>query len=131
MKVIRTMLLVTMALVSTGCAVSPEMQALMDEYERTVPVCASEQDCQAKWLAARAWAIENSDFPILTESELRIMASSTLTSMRGVGVVVTRNGILAGASIRVEVECFSAYGCPNVWEMQIDFNRTLAAASTN
>lgn len=131
MKMMRMLLLVTLALVAVGCAVSPEIRALMDEYERTVPVCASELDCRAKWQAARAWAIENSDFPILRESELRIMASSTLSPERGVGVVVTRDGILAGASLRVEVECFSASECPNVWEKQIEFNRTIAAASAN
>jgi hypothetical protein len=131
MKIMRTIGMLTMALAAAGCAVSPEIQALMDEYERTVPVCSSEQDCQVKWRAARAWAIENSNFPILTENELRIMASSTLSPTRGVGVVVNRDGILAGASLRVEVECFSASSCPNVWEMQIDFNRTVAAASAN
>ncbi len=115
-------------LLLAGCAASPELLAKMEEYDRTVPVCQSSQDCESKWQAAREWAIENADFPVLTEGDLRIMASSTLIGMSGIGVVVNRDGTGAGSRILVDVECFSAYGCPDIWELKLQFNRAVATA---
>jgi hypothetical protein len=111
----------------TACAVSPETQALMDEYERSIPACSSSLECQTKWAAARSWAIENADFPIYTESETRIRATSTLTTTSGIGVVVYREGSGNNYRFLVDVECFNAYGCPNIWQAKVDFNRTLNA----
>lgn len=111
----------------TGCAVSPETRAMIDEYNRTIPSCDSSLDCQTKWAAARSWALDNADFPIYTESETRIRATSTLTTTSGVGVVVYREGSANNYRFLVDVECFNAYGCPNVWEAKLDFNRTLNA----
>ena len=115
----------TLAGLLSACAVSPETQALMDEYESTTPTCSSQRDCDAKWSAARSWAIENADFPIYSESATRIRATSTLTTNSGVGVVVTREGSANQYRFYVEVECFTAYGCPGLWESKVDFNRTL------
>ena len=109
----------------SACAVSPETQALMDEYESTTPTCNSQQDCDAKWSAARSWAIENADFPIYTESATRIRATSTQTTSSGVGIVVTREGSANQYRFYVDVECFTAYGCPGLWESKVDFNRHL------
>ena len=111
----------------TACAVSPETQALMDEYERSIPTCSNSLECQSKWAAARSWAIENADFPKYTESETRIRATSTLTTTSGIGVVVHREGSGNNYRFLVDVECFNAYGCPNIWEAKVDFNRSLNA----
>ena len=111
----------------TACAISPETQALMDEYERSIPTCSNSLECQSKWAAARSWAIENADFPIYTESETRIRATSTLTTTSGIGVVVHREGSGNNYRFLVDVECFNAYGCPNIWEAKVDFNRSLNA----
>ena len=59
-----------------ACAVSPEIQARMDEYNRTIPVCSSDSDCRSKWSVARAWVVENSDFGIRAEGDDRIMATA-------------------------------------------------------
>lgn len=109
----------------TACAVSPETQALIDEYERTIPSCSSQIDCETKWANARNWVMQNSDFPIYTESATRIRATSTLTTSAGVGVVVTREGSGNQYRFLVDVECLNAFGCPNIWETKLDFNRTL------
>jgi len=109
----------------TACAVSPETQALIDEYERTIPSCNSQIDCETKWANARTWVMENSDFPIYTESATRIRATSTLTTSAGVGVVVTREGSGNQYRFLVDVECLNAFGCPNIWETKLDFNRAL------
>ena len=120
-------LAVFLTLLVTACAVSPETQAKIEAYNNSIPICSATADCAAKWQAARRWALENSDFPILTESDDRIMASSTLMSMRGVGVVVTRETAAGGDyQLLVDIECFSAYGCPDAWDLKLDFNQTVA-----
>jgi len=109
----------------TACAVSPETQAMIDEYERTIPSCSSQLDCETKWATARTWALQNSDFPIYTESATRIRASSNQNTASGVGIVITREGNGSNDRFLVDVECFIAYGCSEIWESKLDFNRTL------
>ena len=126
---IRLFILSLMAL-AASCAVSPETQAKIDAYNSSIPSCSSNPDCDAKWQIARSWALEHADFPILTESDERIMASSTLLSMSGVGVVVTKQAIADNPDnyqLLVDIECFSAYGCPNSWDLKLEFNRTVAS----
>jgi len=108
----------------SSCAVSPEIQAKMDEFDRTVPSCSSASDCTAKWAAARAWTVENSDFIIQGESDSRIFASNTYVSQSGIGVVVLR----VNDQILVDLECFSAYSCPEMLDMSLDFNRVVGSA---
>ena len=114
-----------LASLMTACAVSPETQALIDQYESTIPSCTTQIDCETKWANARNWVRANSDFPIYTESATRIRATSTLTTSAGVGVVVTREGSGNQYRFLVDVECFNAFGCPNVWQTKLDFNRAL------
>ncbi len=109
----------------SACAVSPETQALIDEYERTIPSCNNQLDCETKWAHARAWVLQNSDFPIYTESDTRIRATSTFTTSSGVGIVVIREGSNNQFRFLVDVECFNAFGCPDIWETRVDFNRVL------
>ena len=115
--------------VSLGsCAVSPETQAKIDEYNRTIPSCSSTLECQTMWATARTWTLRNSDFPIYSESENRIRATSTLTTSAGTGVVVHRESQNGGYRFTVEIECFTAFGCPEEWDLKLDFNRVVAAA---
>lgn len=109
----------------SACGVTPETQARIDEYNRTIPTCSTSIDCQTKWARARTWALENSDYPIYSESETRIRATSTLTTTSGVGVVVTREGSGNQWRFLVDVECFNAGGCPNLWDARLDFNRAV------
>ena len=118
-----------LALLISSCTISPETQAKMDEYARTIPTCTSDQDCQEKWNAARTWVMENSDFAIRAESDTRIFSTTTSISQSGVGVIVDRVAVAGGGyQITVNVECFSAYGCPDVWAKKIYFNKTVNAA---
>ena len=122
---IKTLLGFALLGLAAACTISPEIQAKMDAYDRSIPRCSGAAECEEKWQVARDWALANSNFPILTESEDRIMASSTLISMRGIGVVVTREASDSGFAILVDVECFSAYGCPDLWDLKLDFNRVV------
>ena len=109
-----------------SCAISPETQAKMDEYTRTIPTCSSDSDCAVKWAAARAWVVVNSDFIIQGDSDTRLFASNTLPSQSGIGAIVDRVATGAGNyQIVVDLECFSVYSCPGLWDSKIDFNRTV------
>lgn len=112
----------------SACGVSAEMQAKIDEFDRTIPSCSSDADCNSKWTAARNWVEANSDFPIRGTMEDRINATSNIRSQSGVGVVVNRVASGSGYQLLVDAECFSAYGCPNIMDLQLDFNRTINAS---
>ncbi|MFT7471059.1 MAG: hypothetical protein ACI8XU_000954 [Kiritimatiellia bacterium] len=102
----------------------------MDEYARTIPACNSDAECTRKWAVARTWTLENSDFSIRGESDTRINASSNIISQSGIGVIVNKvaNGS-DGFQIVAELECFSAYSCPEIWDLRIGFNHTVNGAS--
>ncbi len=109
-----------------SCAVNPEIQAKMDEFARTIPSCTSDAECDRKWAVARRWTQENSSFSIRGESDIRINASSNIISQSGIGVIVTK--VSSGPDrfqIVADLECFSAYSCPELWDKKIDFNRTV------
>ncbi|MCH2357054.1 MAG: hypothetical protein MK319_10360 [Pseudomonadales bacterium] len=129
MKTVKFIATTFTALSISACAVSAATQALMDEYERTIPSCASDQDCGPKWAAARTWVVQNSDFSIRSEGDSRIMATSNIISQSGMGVTVDRVAADAGGyQITVTVECFSAYGCPNLWQAMVEFNQAVNTA---
>lgn len=123
----RAMLLAVIATaLLASCAVNPETQAKMDEFANTIPTCSGDADCASKWATARRWTAENSDFSIRGESDTRINASSNIISQSGIGVVVTRVAVGTNLyQIVADLECFSAYSCPELWDMKLDFNRTL------
>lgn len=113
----------------SSCAVSPETQAKMDEFARTIPSCSSDAECSRKWAAARAWLVQNSDYPIQGDSDTRIYASNSLNAISGVGVIVDRVASSGGGyQIVADMECFSAYNCPDLWDRMVDFNRAVNGA---
>lgn len=111
-----------------ACGASEERLARLAEFERTIPVCTSEAECQAKWDAARAWVVANADFSLRTDNENRIDTLNADSTRSGTAVQVDR---VAGQNgefrIIVDVECFAAYGCPSEVDMSLDFNRTINA----
>lgn len=129
-RLTRTYTLVVSTLLFFGlssCAVSPETQARMDEFQRTIPTCSSGADCSSKWTTARAWVAENSDFPIQGDSDTRIYATSnSLNTLSGIGVIVDRVAVSGGTyQILADMQCFSSYNCPELWDRMVDFNRTV------
>ena len=118
------------ALTLISCAVRPETQAKMDEYARTIPTCLGDDECDRKWSVARTWTAQNSDFSIRGESDIRINANSNITSQSGIGVIITKvaNGS-DGFQFIADLECFSAYSCPELWDLKVDFNKTINGAS--
>ena len=57
------------------------------------------------------------------------MVTGNIISQSGMGVTVDRIGADAGGyQITVTVECFSAYGCPNLWQSMVEFNQAVNTA---
>ncbi|MYA37437.1 MAG: hypothetical protein F4234_12110 [Gammaproteobacteria bacterium] len=111
-----------------SCGASEEYLARLAEVERTIPICASEAECEAKWSAARSWVIANADFTLRTDSDTRIDTLNADSTRSGTAVQVDRvEGQNGEFQIVVDVECFAAYGCPSELDMRLDFNRTINA----
>lgn len=129
-RLIQTAGLAFCSVMLAACAVSPETQAKMDEFARTIPTCANVQACQSKWNAARAWVDANNDFGIRSATDERIVSTTNITSDSGIGIIVTREPTANGQfQIVADMECLIAYGCPRLWDMMIDFNRSVNAAN--
>ncbi|MXX07677.1 MAG: hypothetical protein F4X09_02780 [Gammaproteobacteria bacterium] len=111
-----------------SCAASEEYLARLAEVERTIPICATDAECEAKWSAARSWVIANADFSLRTDSDTRIDTLNADSTRSGTAVQVDRvEGQNGEFQIVVDVECFAAYGCPSELDMRLDFNRTINA----
>lgn len=130
LTLIKSASLAFVSVILTACAVSPETQAKMDEYARTIPTCASAAACQSKWNMARAWVETNGDFGIRSATDERIVSTTNISSDSGIGITVKREPAANGTfQITVDMQCLVAYGCPQIWDMMIDFNRTVNTAN--
>ena len=115
------------SLMLVACA-SGEYQARLAQFQRTIPVCASAAECEAKWTAARDWVIANADFSLRTDRESRIDTLNADSTRSGTAIQVDRvEGESGEFQIIVDVECFAAYGCPSELDLRLDFNRTINA----
>lgn len=102
----------------------------MDEYARTIPTCPSAAECQSKWNMARTWVETHGNFGIRSASDERIVSTTNIASDSGIGIIVRRVPVANGQfQIDVDMECLIAYGCPQLWDMMVDFNRTVNAAN--
>lgn len=129
-KLIKFGSLALLGVLLAACAVSPETQAKMDEYARTIPTCASAAACQPKWNMARAWVEANGDFGIRSATDERIVSTTNISSDSGIGIVVEREPAANGQfMITIDMECLIAYGCPQLWDLKLDFNRTVNSAN--
>ena len=118
------------ALLIISCAVSPETQAKMDEYTRTIPSCLGDAECASKWVVARTWTLQNSDFNTRGESDISINASSNIISQSVIGVTVTKvANDFGGFQLVADLECFSASSFPEIWDLKVDFNKTINGTS--
>jgi hypothetical protein len=126
----RNMLSALAVLLLVSCAVSPEIQAKMDEYARTITSCLSDVECANKGAVARTWTLQNSDFNIRGESDIRINASSNILSQSDIGVTVTKIADDSGGfQLVADLECFSTNSRPEIWDLKVDFNKTINGTS--
>jgi hypothetical protein len=124
----RWLFLCATAVLISGCGISAETQALIDEFNSTIPECQGTADCTAKWEAARNWVITTPSYGIRVANENRIETYDADNTRAGTAIQVTRES-LGGDRYRlvVDIDCFAASGCPPYWETKIDFNRTVGS----
>ncbi|MBA3563092.1 MAG: hypothetical protein H0W33_03605 [Gammaproteobacteria bacterium] len=116
----RVLLLVLLACVTSGCywAERHERRAegirAAQEFQRTVPVCITDDECDRKWAFARRWVLDNSGYKIQHYSDdyietfnIRDIAATRLW------VRVTREPAEYDDSYRILVElgCNNPLGC--------------------
>ena len=119
-------LLIISALSLSACGVSEETQALIDEYNRTIPTCEGEVDCAVKWATAREWVLNTPSYRIRTDNEERIDTFRGDMQRAGTALQVVREP-LGGDRYRilVEIDCYATRGCLPEWETKIEFNRII------
>ncbi|MEQ8312702.1 MAG: hypothetical protein RL839_16880 [Gammaproteobacteria bacterium] len=126
MTLLRLLLLVLTTCTLAACGSSASYEERLAEFNRTIPSCSSEADCNRKWQAARQWVIENADFQLRTDSEDRIDTLNSNSTRSGTSIQVDRVPLGNDTyRIVVDVECFAAYGCPNELDKRLEFNRLL------
>ena len=115
-----------------GCAISPSMDEQMNraEFERTIPTCDGEQDCNAKWEAAQLWVVHNAGFKIQTATNVLIETYNAVGGSSSIAARVTKEPLGGGRyKIVVRTFCDNMFGCTPVrWIAAFDFNRTVGAA---
>jgi len=119
------------SIVLCACATSPEMLAKQAEVNRTIPTCASVEDCNAKWEAAQLWVVHNAGWKIQTQSSVLIETYNAVNSSPNIAVRVTKEPIGGGKyQLLVKVWCDNIFGCePNSWDAALNFNQTIGGVT--
>jgi len=126
---IRAFTLAIGLVILNACGLSAETQALIDEFNRTIPVCEGNLDCDAKWEAARNWVVSTPSYPIRVSNQDRIETYDADSSRAGTEIRVDREPLGDDRyRIVVDIDCFGISGCPPFWETKIDFNRVVGSA---
>jgi hypothetical protein len=125
------LVLIVAAITLSACATSPEMLAKQAEVNRTVPICAGTEDCNAKWEAAQLWVVHNAAYKIQIQSNVLIETYNSTDSSPTIAVRVTKEPIGGGKyQFLVKVWCDNMFGCqPNSWDAELDFNHKVGAVS--
>jgi len=117
-------------LILGGCGISAETRSLIDEYNRSIPICDGEADCRLKWETAYNWVVETPSYPIRVSNEERIETYDADSTRAGTEIRVTREPLGGGRyQFLVDVDCFAIDRCPPYWETKIDFNRVVGSAA--
>lgn len=119
-------------ILASGCATmpDPQRQAMMDEINRTIPVCSGETDCNAKWEAAQIWVARNADYKIQLATSVLIETYNSTNGSPSIAAKVTKEPLGGGKyRLLVAVWCDNMFGCvPNAYGKALEFNKTVGAA---
>jgi len=117
------------ALFLQSCATSPERLAQMDEFNRTIPTCSTEQDCLVKWQAAQVWVTRNSGYRVQIANDVLIQTYGPSGESMALAMSVVKEPTGgSGYRIIVSTSCANIFGCrPNAWESALQFNREISA----
>ena len=118
---------------SLSCAeMQRARQAKADEFQRTIPQCVSEKDCERKWAAAQSWVVAHSAWKIQTATSSLIETYNPTDGSTSPAFRVVKEPIGSdGYRFAVLVSCANIFGCtPDTWDLAVDFNRTVNAVVT-
>lgn len=124
----RPILVLATSLLFSACAASPERQALINEYNRTIPTCQTDAECKAKWDAAQVWVVRNSGYRIQTATDVLIQTFGPLGESMALAMVVLKEPTGDGYRITISTNCANIFGCrPDAWGAAVQFNRDIGA----
>ena len=123
---IRTILL-ALALLLSGCAAPHHVRPDILEKAKEPLACTSKMQCDHYWQRAKAWLMENSRYPIRTETESVIAtAKPTEVSPYLVYKITRMNKANGSGEIKISADCGSDLGCiPDKWEAIYDIRAFL------
>lgn len=121
------------ALTLAGCASSAERDAKRAEFQRTVPTCKAERECELKWASARNWVLSNAGFKIQNITGDYIETFGSVGGSTYLAARVTKDPLPDGGyRITVMVWCDNPFGCnPDADDAALAFNRQLNAITTS
>ena len=100
------------------------------EFERSMPTCTTEPECDAMWDAAQLWIVQNAGMKLQLATDVVLETYSPQNGNMRLGVrAVKQNRGELGSRIEVSVWCGNIFGCmTDTREAALDFNRTVGAA---
>jgi hypothetical protein len=107
-----------------------ERQSLRYEYERTIPTCGSEKDCELKWSAARTFVLSNSDRKLQHITNDYLETYNPAPSSPGLAWRVNKEAT-GSSSYRIVATawCANMFGCvPDNLTTMLRFNEAVNAA---
>ena len=121
---------VAICLLLSCCATSSEVRAKQALFQRTIPTCDGEKDCNAKWEAAQLWIVHNSGYKLQTVTNVLLETYNPGRHDTKLAVRVTKEPLGGGKyMIIVTTWCNNMFGCTrNTWDAALDFNVKVDAA---
>jgi hypothetical protein len=115
-----------------GSATTQTRHPMADEFQRTIPKCFNDRECERKWAAAQAWIVKRAAYKIQVATSSLIETYNPPSGSTGIAARVVKEPISDnGYQFIVSVWCGNIFGCrPDSWDAAIDFNRTINAVAT-
>ncbi|SPJ17048.1 exported hypothetical protein [Burkholderiales bacterium] len=115
----------------SACAESPEYLAKRARLDDTTPVCVGEADCNAKWLAAQHWIVNNAGFKIYKVTNDLIDTYYGSEWDERLVFRVTKEPLGDGKyKILASASCTNFFGCiPDRWKATLAFNKSIDAVT--
>lgn len=114
----------------TGCVSQTAKRPSQDEMNKTVPVCASQKQCDTAWSATRQWINQNCGMKIQNYSADYIETYNSVGGDTKLACQVNRNTLPDGSSaILIRLSCGNMFGCiPDQYQSVINFNNYVSDA---
>jgi hypothetical protein len=115
-----------------GCGTSAAVQQAREEYFRTIPMCSSKPECDAKWEAAQLWAATRLPLKVQTVTNVMIQTYNPPPYGTETAALITKESTGNGAyRFGIRTWCNNMIQCfPGTWDAALDFNRFVNAAPT-